>query len=313
MKRSLWVIGAMVAMPLAEACCISYADAAMTLADERAIIVWDQEAKVQHFIRSARFEGEAKDFGFILPTPTQPTAIEVANEEVFGLLEAARPSTMGCGPKSDAAAGGLEVLEQKMVGDFQVTVLKAKEGKSVADWLAKNGHKMRPAMEPWLDHYAERGWILTAFKYDGPKSKEPTNAVRVSFKSEFPHYPYKMPTDTWSSPSHHRQLDLFVVSQTAMKGFYNNAKPWETAANWSNKLNEYNRTRLAEFLGTKGKPLNLPLDLTVTRFVNVPEATGYEYDLIFEPDNPPYWALWLGFGAFGYAGYAWWRRSRVKE
>lgn len=313
MKRTLWVLGAMAALPLAEACCISYGDVAMTLANERAVIIWDQKAKIQHFIRSANFEGKAEDFGFILPTPTQPTEIAVAQDEVFGVLASAKPRdpSEATGGVTRSADGSVQVLDQRNVGDFEVTVLKAQEGKAIGEWLTKNKHKMRPAMEPWLDHYAERGWILTAFKYKGRRSNEPTKAVRVTFAADYPHYPFKMPTDTWSSENHHRKLDLFLVSQTPMKGAYTNGRAWETPASWSNELSPTDTARLNRLGGEENKPLTVPEGMVVTHFKNVPEATDYDHDLTFDPNNPPFWALWLGLGAFASAGYAFWRRSKL--
>lgn len=275
-------------------------------------MVWDNDRKVEHFIRSATFQGQAKDFGFILPTPNPPKEIEVADESAFGVLENLQPRpTTGDMAKGEAAAGGgVAVLEQKRVGDFEVSVLKAKDGAAIGDWLKQNGHKMRPAMEPWLQHYAERGWVLVAFKYVATKVSAGTKAVRVSFEAPGPFYPYKMPSDTWSE-GHHRKLSLFVVSDSPVKGVYTDNRDWETAEDWNSKIPAPQVALLAGFLGTRKGPLELPANLVVTRFENVEGASHYEHDLVFEPNNPPFWALWLGLGALGSAGYAFIRRSRV--
>lgn len=309
MKASFTLALLAVVVGSATACCISYGDIAMTLSREKAIIIWDQEAKVEHFIRSASFTGGAKDFGFILPTPSQPTAIEVADAEAFGLLESFKPMP----PNSDtAAAGGVEILEQKKVGDYEVTVLKAAEGSAIGDWLKKNGHKMRPAMEPWLDYYAKKGWILTAFRYQNATGKSTTKAVRVSFPTEKPHYPYKMPSDTWSE-GHARPLTLFVVSQTAVRGKYEDDKVWETDEKWRAKISTYHQPKLEKMLGVPGSPLALPAGMTVTRFENSELANNYDHDLIFESNNPPYWALWLGLGGMGWAAFTFYRRSKLPQ
>src|SRR5689334_6263275 len=49
----------------------------VAISDETAIIVWEAEQQLEHFIRSATFETDAKDFGFLVPTPSQPTLHEV--------------------------------------------------------------------------------------------------------------------------------------------------------------------------------------------------------------------------------------------
>ena len=47
------------------------------VADEEAIILWDAAAKTETFIRRARFHSTAKEFGFLVPTPTKPELGEV--------------------------------------------------------------------------------------------------------------------------------------------------------------------------------------------------------------------------------------------
>ena len=42
------------------------------IAEESAVIIWDAESKIQHFIRRATFSTPTKDFGFLVPTPSQP-------------------------------------------------------------------------------------------------------------------------------------------------------------------------------------------------------------------------------------------------
>ena len=57
----------------------------VSIANEEAVIIWDQATQTQHFIRRADFESTADDFGFLVPTPTQPTLTEASND-IFPLL-----------------------------------------------------------------------------------------------------------------------------------------------------------------------------------------------------------------------------------
>jgi hypothetical protein len=56
------------------------------IARESAIIIWDEKAKRQHFIRRARFDTKVPYFGFLVPTPTQPTLKE-APDALFTRME----------------------------------------------------------------------------------------------------------------------------------------------------------------------------------------------------------------------------------
>lgn len=296
--RCLTTLSIVVAGSVCSACCISYGDLTKTLVRETSIIIWDQEEKVEHFIRKAEFGGPAGHFGFIFPSPTQPFRIEVADEEVFGVLESLKPHpfTMGCAGgdmAKSAEAGGVEVLEQKRVGDYDVTVLKATDGDAMGDWLSKNGHRMRQAMVPWFDHYAKKDWVFTAFKYAG-KGKLETKAVAISFKAETPHYPYRMPDDTFEG-GHHRPLDLFVVSQTEMDGCHNDGSTWPGEKQWTSELGR-EKGAVEHYLSVgTNSPIRLPDGLIVTRFKNTPQATNYATDLTFPATrNVPWWPFVLG-------------------
>ncbi|MBX7134932.1 MAG: DUF2330 domain-containing protein [Fimbriimonadaceae bacterium] len=131
-QKLVGTMGGLLASTGAWGCCITFGNVAMQLSLETAIIIWDDRQKVEHFIRRAEFRGNAKDFGFIFPSPTQPFRIAVADADAFAHLEMMRPRpafSIGCSKGEDAAAGGdsVEILEEKMVGDFKATVFRAKD------------------------------------------------------------------------------------------------------------------------------------------------------------------------------------------
>ena len=42
------------------------------VANETALIIWDEATQTEHFIRQAQFVGTSRDFGFLVPTPNPP-------------------------------------------------------------------------------------------------------------------------------------------------------------------------------------------------------------------------------------------------
>src|SRR5688572_26459829 len=58
---------------------------------EAALIVWDEKAKKQHFIRRATFDAKVPYFGFLVPTPSQPELAEAPDELFTDLLNWTRP------------------------------------------------------------------------------------------------------------------------------------------------------------------------------------------------------------------------------
>lgn len=281
---SLFALVSLTALP----CCIAYRDRPVRLAKETAILVWDEENKIEHFMRRAEFSGAGGDFGFIFPSPTEPLRIEVANSGAFGLLESLHRMRKAMGSKASGGgfgggrAGGVEVLQQKEVGDYEVAVLRANNGNALGDWLKKYGFGMRPSIKLWLDHYAKQGWILSAFKYKGQKGAVPTSAVCISFRAKQPHYPYKMPFDTWPT-GHFRPLDLFVVSQRALVGQNLRGSVWPANTSWVEPMEPHEIKRLGELMGGETGLVTLPKQLVVTRFSNTKNATDYDSDLTFKP------------------------------
>lgn len=307
MRALLVVLGASLSCSIGWTCCLAFSMSnPMSLVDEKAIIVWDAERKLEHFVRQASFEGEAADFGFIVPSPTEPKVAE-AEEEAFTLLEdfVLRQDdgyglTAGAAAGSeDTATGGVEVIDQYMVGDYEASILKGSDAAAILAWLKQNGYDSRPAMEDWLGHYAVMGWYFAALKFVRPEDAHSpkTTAVRVSFTTDVPFYPYKMPTDTWPE-GHFRPIALYFVSGGIARAQYRgDSRDWEANVAWSGRLPIEEAKSLAAHLGLE--VTDIPEAATLTAFHNTRNATGYGQDLFFLTYTSvlPTWAVLLVLAA----------------
>ena len=284
-------------------CCVAMRPgASVLLSDENVVIVWDKARGIEHFVRQAKFTGNQKDFGFIVPTPTEPE-LALADSKVSEMLEAQIPKpkerhdeTLSMAAPTKAL-GKVEVIRTQTVGHYDATVVRATDGNALGGWLAKNGYATRPAMEVWLDSYAKRNWIFTAFKFTGtdPKAGTMTEAIRVSFKTDKPHYPYKMPKDTWP-PNWYRPMNVYFVSSSPMKGVYEGSdSKWEAEVRYAGSLGNGAVDELAGELKLKRE--DMPAHATMTVFKNGDNPDGYAFDLNFEPRPSYLWAAWLLGGA----------------
>src|SRR6266849_6327731 len=74
-------------VPLTPACCPAPPPGRQVVnADQTVILLWDAATKTQHFIRKASFQSEAEDFGFLVPTPSQPE-LEESGNQAFPFLQ----------------------------------------------------------------------------------------------------------------------------------------------------------------------------------------------------------------------------------
>jgi hypothetical protein len=246
------------------------------ISGESALIVYDAATKTEHFIRTANFRSTSNDFGFLVPTPTKPELAEASADVFAELADVTKRRTevrtrmkepaLGCalhtvmfiGSAAPAASEGVRVVEQKRVGDFDAAVLQASDPRSLTDWLTANGYDARPALADWLKRYADDKWFLTAFKVaadspaaGGNKLALTSSAVRISFSTDTPVYPYREPADMQAVTAP-RQLKLFVLSDQRVSGTVgkgDGANAWAGRTEWANQVPAERMAAVAE----KGK------------------------------------------------------------
>ncbi|MBI3300041.1 MAG: DUF2330 domain-containing protein [Elusimicrobia bacterium] len=208
----------------------------MDVVKEEAIIVWDPQTETEHFIRKAAFAGAQKDFGFLVPTPTRPTLSETDDAVFAQAAEAARPTRIpipysawwavigrgfdyfmamvsGGAASMGSDDGGVELVETKTVADLEAAILKADDHSALVDWLKEHQYQSRPALAEWLRYYTEHGWYITAFKISPiANTLAETKAVRLSFKTPQPFFPYREPADQRDVNRGGRLLNLYVIA-----------------------------------------------------------------------------------------------------
>ena len=292
------------------ACCWASAGDPVWMKSEKAIIIWNAARKIEHFIRQVDFDTDAKDFGFIVPLPSVPD-FGVAKEGAFEILEGFYQHEMmkGMDPAPASAVEAIEILKTEQVGDYLATVVRASDGQAMNDWLGRNGFKSRPQMTEWLNHYTKKQWVFAALKYaaqSGATTK--TKAIRISFKTDKPHYPYKMPSDAfrrgWVRP-----IRLYVVASSGIDArFAENGDGWVGKRLWSGSLTNSYPNQLAESveLGLS----EIPEKPVLTIFRNAETESKYDEDLIFTASiNPAPW-IWGGVVLVAVLGWAVTQRNR---
>src|ERR1700736_4471538 len=87
------VLLAVAAPPAESACCYFAAkDKDVLQPAQKAFITWDPAEKVETFTVQPKFEGNASDFGMVIPTPSRPSVHEMPRDffkelAVFTILE----------------------------------------------------------------------------------------------------------------------------------------------------------------------------------------------------------------------------------
>jgi hypothetical protein len=198
---------------------------------QKVFITWDPAEKMETFTVQPKFEGNALDFGMVIPTPTEPK-LDVMPREFFRhlaiytimknrdfphskLLPAPRfapgvafggggggdkkamadPSDKGEAPKRPP----VRILQEGTVGSLEYKVLEADRADALFDWLKKNKYSYA-GDEASLGFYIQKKWIFTVMKIDTAQMKRNKDGTfvgdvtptRFTFSSESLVYPLKI-------------------------------------------------------------------------------------------------------------------------
>src|SRR5262245_50264487 len=145
------------------ACCyFSAKNADILQPAQKVFITWDPVEKVESFTVQPKFEGNAKDFGMVIPTPARPKLDEMPRDffkelAVFTILKKREQPQSKLLPKpkfkSDSLATGLpiekksgegtgklavKVLEAGIVGSLDYKIISADRADDLYTWLKEN-------------------------------------------------------------------------------------------------------------------------------------------------------------------------------
>src|SRR5262249_7614079 len=91
----------------------------------------------------------------------------------------------------------VKVLQEKQVAGFDAKVLEATSAKALNDWLKEKGYAFSPEIEAWAKPYVDQKWKITALKVakgkDNKSNSVAAGALRISFKTDRPLFPYREP------------------------------------------------------------------------------------------------------------------------
>jgi hypothetical protein len=208
------------------ACCyFSAKDADILQPAQKAFITWDPREGVESFTVQPKFEGNAKDFGMVIPTPARPRLDEMPRDffkelAVYTILKkrvqpeskllprpelyrlSALPSSATGVDKADRKPGHastVKVLEAGIVGSLDYKIITAGRADDLFAWL-KDNHYSYAGDEATLDFYVKKQWFFTVMKIDTMQMKKNKDGsytgevtpTRFQFASDKLVYPLKI-------------------------------------------------------------------------------------------------------------------------
>lgn len=263
---------------------------------ESAVIVWDAKTKTQHFIRSATFESDSPDFGFLVPTPDIPT-LQESSERIFSLTEDwMAPETIEKeihgvypiiilaqffllrapreGAMVQSTPPAVRILAKQRVSGYDAVVLEADNAKALQGWLNEHKYAARAELIEWLEPYIQKKWKISAFKIAHNAGGEAfaTLPVKMSFSTDRPFFPYREPSnqrDEKESPDT-RVLRIYLLSDSKMDAELGTSGSWPGKILWSDRLSERRRKTAAQELKIDLQALPSSLRMTTLEDLSSP-------------------------------------------
>lgn len=274
------LLAALAAQPIFACCGFSPAGQPVQFGQQENIVIYNSKTKTEYFIRNARFVSEAKEFGFIAPTPTQPEITKV-NPEIFNYLNSKQPvsrNTEGVAASVDSkAAGGVEVVDIVEVAGYKATILKASDSKALTDYLEEHNYATSPSLTEWTEHYIEKGWYLTAFQVINKEEALQTGVLCMKFTAETPFNPYYVPKDNIKGSA---SLDISFVSDQIFTPTIGKTEPYNRRS-WNTKLNAKEMATVSKFLSISAS--ELPSSAFLAHYSDYHFPTHQSDDIFFQP------------------------------
>jgi hypothetical protein len=217
----------LLAPSLADAACCYFSakNADILQPAQKVFITWDPVKHKESFTVQPKFEGNALDFGMVIPTPSQPKLHEMPRDffkslAVYTILKkrefpqskllpverdrllrlGARPESAALGSRRGSGrAPAIKVLESGIVGSLDYKIIEAGRADDLFQWLKDNKYHYA-GDEATLNFYVQKQWLFTVMKIDTMQMKKSADGTftgevtptRFQFASEKLVYPLKI-------------------------------------------------------------------------------------------------------------------------
>jgi hypothetical protein len=234
--RRCWLLPAALAVSLAiplyadAACCyFSAKNVDILQPAQKVFITWDPVKKQESFTVQPKFEGNALDFGMVIPTPSQPKLHEMPRDffkhlAIYSIMKnreyprskllpkAVGKGFGGAGKGGKKGGGGgfdtpdpeprkpeIKILEEGLVGSLEYKIIEAGRADDLFDWLKANKYHYA-GDEATLQFYIQKKWVFTVMKIDTMQMKKNKDGsytgdvtpTRFQFTSDKLVYPLKI-------------------------------------------------------------------------------------------------------------------------
>jgi len=139
---------------------------------QRAVLMYDEKTKTETLVVGIQFRGNAQDFAWVIPVPSEPT-VSQGSEELFTSLNqltgqsySERSYYNGAAAIAEDVNSPVTVVRTQTIDYYSVATLKSTDSQALAQWLNENGYRYPTGSEYILNNYVANKWFFVAVKID---------------------------------------------------------------------------------------------------------------------------------------------------
>ncbi len=178
-------------------------------------IIFRQDGDITTMMVRIRYMGDAEDFGWVIPVPSNPTIstgsdllftdLELATRPEFSLQRLGRecqvetvssvvPSAITLDDPAVQNVANLDVqVDQSLdVGPFETLVLQSNNSNDLKAWLADNGYLITGRGALLIEDYVQAGMKFVALKLRNDQTEGNIVPIILQFKSDTPVIPIRL-------------------------------------------------------------------------------------------------------------------------
>jgi hypothetical protein len=215
---------------------------------ERILFVQDANEVTAHIL--INYQGDARKFSWVVPTPTLPT-LGVGSDALFRAITAGtaprfnlkiaeegpcvwrpRPEMMEDRVAAPSAVGAVQVVSQGQVGPYDTAVIRSDDPDALRTWLRTNGYILPPKLDPMLDPYVAGKYYFVALKLQQDRAAGDLQPITLRYAATKPGIPLRL-TGIAATPN----MDIFVWvlgDDRAIPENYRHATINEAQVDWLN-------------------------------------------------------------------------------
>lgn len=200
---------------------------------EDVVLAFSRQDSIQHLIRRVSFNSGKTDVTFFVPVPTLPVVAE-ADPKIFNWARTFFPRAFPRGAAAPVGGGlggsrqpkGVEVVQTDYVAGLKAQTVQINSLNAFRQFLVQNKLPSNNALVNWAGSYASKGMYIIAFQIDNKSQSDRVgqSAVRISFATENPYYPYREPAGSRPTPG--RRWNCLVLADEPLDAFHQDYSRW---------------------------------------------------------------------------------------